>query len=537
MPDVSPALPQARDAARRTTMFLPQMFVQALRTDPHSPRLVLDDGSILTGRDLEAVTSQFLQAFDALELAPGSIVGLLCSNRPEVLHVTHALMLSGRVAVSLHPRGSLEDHRHVLSDAAIDALVFDAAFAARADDLRRDDDRPVKWLSLGPSFDGSEDLLAAAHAASPRPLAAPTVQPGDVMRYSYSGGTTGRPKAVVGTQEYSRAMMQIMMAEWEWPRELRHLVCAPLSHAGLAGVMPTLLRGGCAYILKEFEPVAVMEAIQRERITCVLLVPTMIYALLDHPRFEAFDLSSLETVFYGASAMSPARLREGIEKLGPIFFQFYGQAEAPMSIMTLRRDDHRIDDLERLAGCGKPSPWTEVALFDDAMQPVGEGVPGEICVRGPLVMDRYLNLPDMTAEAFAGGWLHTGDVGVRDAAGFYRIVDRKKDMIVTGGYNVYAREVEDVIGLHPDVAQSAVIGTPDDYWGEAVTAVVRLRDGRAGDERLIEGIQDLVRDRKGVVQTPKVVIFVDAIPMTPVGKPDKKVLRIRFAASARETTA
>jgi fatty-acyl-CoA synthase len=252
----------------------------------------------------------------------------------------------------------------------------------------------------------------------------------------------------------------------------------------------------------------------------------MIYALLDHPRFDEFDLSSLETIFYGASAMSPTRLREAIARFGPVFFQFYGQSEAPMSLTILRRAEHQPDDPMRLTSCGRPVPWVEVALLDDQNRPVAMGEPGEICARGPLVMGGYHNKPEQTAEALAGGWLHTGDVAVADDEGFLRIVDRKKDMIVTGGFNVYPREIEDVLGGHPFVSNCAVVGVPDARWGEAVKAVVVLRPGAApcADELIA-----LVRARKGSVQAPKTIDFVDAIPVTALGKADKKTLRARYA--------
>ena len=207
------------------------------------------------------------------------------------------------------------------------------------------------------------------------------------------------------------------------------------------------------------------------------MVPTMVLALIDHPRFGEFDLSSLEVVFYGASAFPAARLKDAIGKLGPIFFQFYGQSEAPMSVTVMRRADHLSDDPQRLASCGRPTPWVRVALLDDEMQVVPEGEPGEICVQGPLLMGGYLGKPEETAQAFAGGWLHTGDVAIRSADGFLRIVDRKKDMIVTGGFNVFAREVEDVLVTHPAVREAAVIGVPDAKWGETVKAIIVLVPG------------------------------------------------------------
>ena len=269
-----------------------------------------------------------------------------------------------------------------------------------------------------------------------------------------------------------------------------------------------------------------MQAIEKHRITSVLMVPTMVLALIDHPRFGEFDLSSLEVIFYGASAFPAARLKDAIEKLGPVFFQFYGQSEAPMSVSVLRRAEHLIDDPLRLASCGRPTPWNRVALMDDDMRPVADGEPGEICVQGPLLMAGYLNKPEETEQALAGGWLHTGDVAIKSPDGFLRIVDRKKDMIVTGGFNVFAREVEDVLATHPAVRQAAVIGIPDPKWGETVKAVVVTDPAQTVTaEELIA----LVRERKGAVQAPKSVEFLDAIPLSPLGKPDKKALRAIYA--------
>jgi fatty-acyl-CoA synthase len=259
------------------------------------------------------------------------------------------------------------------------------------------------------------------------------------------------------------------------------------------------------------------------------MVPTMVIAMIDHPRFAEFDLSSLEIIYYGASAFPAARLKDAIGKLGPIFFQFYGQAEAPMSVTVMRRDEHLVDDPQRLASCGRPTPLVRVALMDDEMNEVAAGTPGEICVQGPLVNLGYLNKPEETEKVFEGGWLHTGDVAICGEDGFYRIVDRKKDMIVTGGFNVFAREVEDVLTEHPSVRQAAVIGVPDPKWGEAVKAVVVLEPGaNVGADELIAS----VRERKGAVQAPKSVEFVDALPVTPLGKPDKKALRARYATVA-----
>jgi len=205
-----------------------------------------------------------------------------------------------------------------------------------------------------------------------------------------------------------------------------------------------------------------------------------------------------------------------------------------MVLTHLKKADHDLSKPERLASCGRPSPWTHLALLDDNNQPVKPGEAGEICVRGPLVMNGYHELPEATAETLAGGWLHTGDVGRFDDDGFLYIVDRKKDMIVTGGFNVFPREIEDVIATHPAVAQVAVIGIPEEKWGEAVKAVVVLRQGAAASHDLELELIEKVKVAKGSVQAPKSVEFVDAIPLTGLAKPDKKALRAKYWGSGRQ---
>jgi fatty-acyl-CoA synthase len=379
-------------------------------------------------------------------------------------------------------------------------------------------------VALAPT-DAAEDLPTAAARFGARRLRPAVASADTPSSIAYTGGTTGQPKGVVGTYRSGSTMTTIQMAEWQWPGETRFLCCTPLSHAGAAFFVPTLLRGGSLVVLPHFDPERVIDTIERHRITATMLVPTMIYVLLDHPKLATADLSSLEVLYYGAAVMSPSRLEEGIRRLGQIFFQFYGQAECPMTITVLGKEEHRIGDPARLATCGRPVPWLDVALLDDEGQPVADGDPGEICVRGPLVMKEYLNKPEQTAEAFRFGWLHTGDVARADDEGFLTIVDRKKDMIVTGGFNIFPRELEDVLSAHPAVAAAAVIGVPDEKWGEAVKAVVVRRPGGAVAEAELIA---LVKDRKGSIAAPKSVDFVDAIPLSPLGKPDKKALRARY---------
>ena len=505
-------------------LYVPDLLVNVLSQTPERPFLQLAGGPVFTVGEVRDATSQFMQALQSLGVKQGSRVATLSANRPEVLHVAHSLHLLAAIAVPMHPLQGVADHLNVVLDARIDVLVFDPTrFSERAAELGKQAPS-MKLIAFGES-PIADDLCQLAARFKPGPLVAPKVDGSTVTRLTYSGGTTGKPKCLANTLRSSLAAAQIMMAEWEWPHQPRVLVCGPLSHAASGMVFSTLMKQGSLLIQPGFDPVAVMQAIQDQRISCTMLVPTMIYALLDHPRFGEFDLSSLETVFYGASAIAPARLKEAIERIGPVFFQFYGQSEAPMGLTVLRKAEHDVNDLRRLASCGRPTPWVRVELLDAQQEPVADGQPGEICVQGPLVMDCYRDNPELTAEAFRGGWLHTGDVAVRDPGGFLRIVDRTKDMIVTGGFNVYPREIEDIIGEHPAVSQVAVIGVPHAKWGEAVKALVVTRPGvTAKAEELIA----MVAQRKGSFQAPKVVEFIDAIPQTPLGKPDKKVLRVKF---------
>ncbi|MCB2073100.1 MAG: AMP-binding protein [Novosphingobium sp.] len=508
-------------------LYTADVLANALNNGRDLPLLHRLDGPTLTVAQVRDQTSQFVQALASLGVGAGSRVSLIAPNIPECLHVTHALQMLAALYVPMHPLSALPDHVHVIRDAEVEILIFDAErFEGRAAEIAREIPG-LRLLAIGESTLG-DDIWNLASGFKPAPLTPPVVGPHDITRLGYSGGTTGKPKAIPSVQRIGALTGLYMQADWEWPAPPHILSCAPLTHAGGAMFIPALLRGGTFLILPRFDPTQVLEMIQERRINCMMLVPTMIYALLDHPKLDEYDLSSLETVFYGASAMSPARLKEAIERIGPVFAQFYGQAEAPMVLTYFRKADHDVNDMRRLASCGRPSPWVRLELHDADGNPVPDGEPGEICVQGPLVMDGYRD-PELTAEAFKGGWLHTGDVAVRDPDGFLRIVDRTKDMIVSGGFNIYPRDIENIIAENPAVAEVAVIGVPDERWGEAVKAIIVLKPGASAGEDDIAGP---VAAAKGSYQAPKSVDFVDSIPQTPVGKPDKKALRARYAETA-----
>jgi fatty-acyl-CoA synthase len=352
------------------------------------------------------------------------------------------------------------------------------------------------------------------------------VGPDDLAAIFYTGGTTGRPKGVAHS---NRTLLAALLSEaLEMGLGEREVFAhvAPMTHAGGAFALPVWWGGGTNLVLGGFDPDQLLDAIERERVTSTLMVPTMIYVLLDHPKTAGTDTSSLRTVIYGAAPMGRERLVQALEQFGPVFCQRYGQTEAPNQLTVLTKADHadaiESGDHERLSSCGHPVRIAEVRLVDDEMRDVEPGQPGEIVARGPHVMLGYWNRPEETAATIRDGWLCTGDVARADERGYLYIVDRKKDMIITGGFNVYPKEVEQSLFSHPAVRDACVIGIPDDKWGESVKAIVVVEDGAdVGEAELIAWVKDL----KGSVVAPKSVDFVDAIPLTAVGKHDKPTLR------------
>jgi len=480
-------------------------------------------GGTLSYRGAIDLIGRTQNVFMRLALPTGTRVAFLTANRADTWCAGVAALLSRLAITWLHPLGSLEDQMFQLADSESQVLVIDAAaFRERGGELASRADGLQHVFTLGPADYGADLLVAIEQSghASARNFATPD----DLATLNYTGGTTGKSKGALRHHREYGGFASAILADFEIPENGRFLTVAPISHVAGTKVLPTLMRGGTVHMLKGFDPEAVLATIARERINLTLFVPTMIYVLLDHPALGRTDLSSLELVLYGASAMSPTRLTEGIERIGPVFSQLYGQTECyPVSV--LRKADHDPKQPEQLLSCGFPVSACEVKILDDNDQEVAQGEPGEICVRAPHVMAEYWKRPDITAETLKNGWLHTGDIARRDERGYMYILDRKKDMIVSGGFNIFPREIEDVLTQHADVAMCAVVGVPDDKWGEAVTAIVVPREGTHPDAN---ALIELVKARKGSAHAPKRVEFVKELPVTGVGKVDKKVLRARY---------
>jgi len=473
-----------------------------------------------------AATAKMIGRMQAALIAQGmqngERIALLTANRVETWCVGVASQGLGMATTWLHPMGALEAHFFQLKDADVSAVVIDNShYAERGAEIAKlmPD---LKIFTLGSASYGVDILSLSAESDDVLPVDFSRAD--GVATLNYTGGTTGRQKGVVKLNSTISQMVITMLADFEFPLEPRFLAVAPISHVSGTNVLPTLLRGGSVHLMEKFDVEKIAETIEREKINFLMMVPTMIYALLDHPRIAEFDLSSLELLLYAGSPMSRSRLKEGIDRLGPVFSQSYGQSEC-YPITLLSKEDHDLASPGRLEACGFPIAGCEVRLLDDKNIEVACGERGEICVRGPAVMQEYWRQPELTSDALIDGWLHTGDIAYADEYGCLYIVDRKKDMIVSGGFNVYPREVEEALACHPAVSNSAVVGTPDTKWGEAVTALVVLRQGFVvSPEELIAHVRSL----KGGVLTPKRLDIVDMLPMTALGKIDKKTIRAKY---------
>ena len=352
---------------------------------------------------------------------------------------------------------------------------------------------------------------------------------GDLFAIFPTGGTTGKPKGVMLNHAAIETMYANFYAHFEYYDNTCHLVVAPMTHtAGILGCLH-FVRGGKNVIVPKPDPEGVLQAIEQFKVTHLFLPPTVLYMMLAHPNVRKYDYSSLQHFLVGAAPTSVAKLKEALDVFGPVMTEAFGQTEAPAAICLKAPWDYLDDNGEviesRLASIGCPGIFNKVAILDDEGKEVSRGEPGEICVQGKLVTPGYYQNDEATAEVRQFGWHHTGDVATMDKDGYVTIVDRKKDMIITGGFNVFPNEIEQAINEHFAVQDCAVIGIPDEKWGESVKGVVQLKAGEVIDElALIE----FVKSRLGSVKTPKSIGFIEDLPRSPAGKVLKTELRKPF---------
>jgi len=490
----------------------------------HGPRTAILFGDrSMTFREVDRLSNRIAHALAARGLGKGGHVALLLDNGLHSIPCDFGCVKAGLVRTPLNGRLSLDEHRAMIEAIGAGTLIYGPTQIERAAALQA----ALPHLNLLGLGDGElgPDLLALANAAPDADPRLPA-EPGDVVLALFTSGTSGTLKAAQHTQATYAAVVHNVLSNLIDPKPGEIMLhAASMIHASGTFVLPYWLRGGAAAILPGFAPAAYVEAIERWRPAALNLVPTMVQMLFQLPGIEAADLSSVETILYGASPMPRPVLERALALWGPVFVQYYGQTEAPLAIARLQKDEHVGAGPERLLSCGRPGDECELRLVDEAGRDMPPGEPGEIVLRAPFVMKGYTDEALNAQSFFPGRWLRTRDVGRFDEEGYLTLVDRTSDMIVTGGYNVYPREVEDVLCGHPAVAQVAVIGVPDETWVEAVMAFVVLHGGAEGDEGAL--IAYAHRHLAGY-KAPKSVRFVDSIPLSPVGKPLRRALREPF---------
>jgi fatty-acyl-CoA synthase len=522
---------------------------------PEAPCLTTA-GHTLSYGEVQRLSRQIALALERSGIEAGDKVAILSANDPLAFSCVFGISRAAAVWCPVNPRNEAAENRDLLDFFDCRCLIFQDAFGPLVAKILPDLPKLTTLVCLDGDFPNATPFREwiGAEAAAPEP--AGPLEPGpagsgphdsrphdsgppgsgpadDLIMLVGTGGTTGRPKGVMLTAANIETMSALTLMSYPFQPRPRYLALAPLTHAAGVLCFPVLSLGGEIVIMGKPDLTDFLALVERHRITHTFLPPTLIYMLLDHAALETTDTSSLQCLWYGAAPMSASRLEEALTRLGPVLGQLFGQSEAPMMISTLAPADHfRADGslaAERLSSAGRPTPLTTVAIMDDEGHLLGHGQRGEIVARGSLIMAGYYKNPEATAEASRYGWHHTGDIGYLDEDNYLYIVDRAKDMIITGGFNVYSAEVEQVLLAHPAVQDCAVIGLPDDKWGERVTAVVQLRAGQAVTSK---EVYNFVKERLGSVKSPKQVEVWPDLPRSKVGKILKTEVKAQLQGEA-----
>ncbi len=498
-----------------------------------APCLTLGEAD-LSYAQVQRISWRVARGLQRAGLQPGDKVAVLSSHDAMAFATVFGISRAGGVWCPINPRNEASENAFVLDAFDCACLVFHGNYAPMVEQMRSQLPklRALVCLDARQPFAPSMDDWLEGLDDAPLDIAPPD----DVAMIAGTGGTTGQPKGVMLTGRNLEAMSALTLMGYPFEGRPAYLALAPLTHAAGVLCLPVMALGGRVVIMPKPDLGEFLALIERHRITHAFLPPTLIYMLLQHPELAATKRDSLQCFWYGAAPMSAARLEEALTKIGPVMAQLFGQTEAPMMISMMSPREHFNADgsvaKHRLASAGRPGPLVQVGVMNAEGELLPTGESGEIVVRGSLVMQGYYKDPKATQEASRFGWHHTGDIGRLDDDGFLYIVDRAKDMIISGGFNVYSAEVEQALMQHPDVQDSAVIGLPDEKWGERVVAVLQPQAGRSIDA---EAIKAFVKARIGSVKAPKQVEVWADLPRSKVGKVLKKDVRtILLAASTRE---
>ncbi|MCT9070340.1 class I adenylate-forming enzyme family protein [Cupriavidus gilardii] len=509
-------------------MFPIDLFWRAAERWPDNIAIDAPDGC-LTYRELAARVAAAAAGLLALDASPQSRVGICAGNSTVHLVALLAVLASGKVWVPLNPKSTRPELRRIVDATEPSILVLDSGCIALLDGA------PGVRIFTDVAEDGCDALpaLIARHADAARPRLDlyPDLDRDATQAIKFTGGTTGAPKGVMQPYRAWTANIVNQIHAWGFDADDRYVMAAPITHGTSTYVLPILAQGGCHVILDGSGAEAVRAAFRDRRGTVSFMPPTLIYMLMALPGTSRDDYRALRRLIYGGAPMPVEKIRQARAFFGPVVGTTYGQTEAPQLLTVLRPED--FDDERNLASVGRITWFSDVGIMapDGTLLPPGQI--GEVVARGDLVMTGYWRRPDLTAATIVDGWLHTGDRGLFDERGYLYLKDRLREVVITGGFNVYPIDVENALGQHPAVHECAVFGVPDDKWGEAVHAAVQLREGcpPPSEAELVA----FVRERLGPVPTPKRIHFHDSLPRSSVGKVLKNAVRERALADASAT--
>ncbi len=492
----------------------------------YSERVALNfKGKKMTYNDLRLSTNRLAHALKNYGVEQNTPVALFMPNCLEYVISLMGLYQSGGSRVALNAMLGENEIAYILKDSGAKVLIVEESFFDKVLNIK--DSLPElttiigvsRTQSLPSSFISWESVQENNEESD---LHVPT-SPHDIASISYTGGTTGNPKGVIHSHQNSSYLILTVCLTSDILDDEKMLLTAPLPHATGLFLMAGLINGAEVFVEDKFDIELLLKKVEKEKITFLNMVPTMLYRIIDYMEGKSFDTSSIRTIIYGTAPITSNRLKQALSIFGPVFIQTYGLTETPGAATKLTKEDHKLNEInpQRLLSCGKSTPFCRIKIVDENGIEVKRGEEGEIIVQSLTNMVKYHNLPKETEETLKDGWLYTGDIGSMDEDGYIYILDRKKDMIISGGMNVYSSEVEDVIQKHPEVNQVAVIGIPDKDWGEAVTAFIIPRN----PELTSEDIKNWCEKELSKYKRPKAIHFVDSLPLTPYGKIDKKTLR------------
>ncbi len=506
------------------------LFAKSARTYPEELAIACGERE-LTYEQANARINRLANAFRELEIERGSTVTILLHNCPEFLEALYACFKAGITAVPMNFRLHPRECAFIIDNSESVAVIVGDDFWSSLYNLKDLMPKVRHFICTADPTEGMLPYETLLNGQSAR-FNDVEVERDDVAWLFYTSGTTGNPKGAMLTHHSLMAMTMSFFADMtSLGPEDAILHAAPLSHGSGLYSLPNVAKAAANIIsaTRAFEPKEVFETIQRWGVTNAFLAPAMIKRLITSPQIDDYDLSSVKCIHYGGAPIYTEDLKAAVTKMGRIFVQLYGQGESPMTISYLRMEDHLLEgtdeQMKRLTSAGIARTDVEVRIFDADDNEVSCGQMGEIVVRGEVVMKGYWRNPEATAQTLRHGWLHTGDLGIMDESGYLYLLDRAKDVIISGGENIYSREVEDTLIKHPAVLEAAVIGVPDEQWGEAVKAFVVLKDGAVAQE---EDIIAFCKEHLASYKKPKSVEFVEAIAKNATGKVLKNELREEY---------